>query len=144
MAMTSYLNVDLDIAGARDLAPLVRALGRRVIDLYTGRVGTRYHSHLELASLRTRDSADATITKFIALLDGLPPLARYLWRGASQRDFNIGIQGGVEPRAFELAVRPETLKAVARLGARIVVTVYAVEGPERRASRRRPRPSARP
>jgi hypothetical protein len=127
--MTCFLNVDLDVVAAQDLSPLVHALGPRVFDLHTGPAGTGYQTHLELASRRPGDppDAEAAIKAFVKLLASLPPRARRLWSSATQRDFNIGIQGGSEPRAFEFALQPATLKAVARLGARVVVTVYAVD-----------------
>jgi hypothetical protein len=137
---TTFLNVDLDVSGTEDLSPLVQALHPAIFELHTGRGRSGYETHLELASrasARTSD-ADATIKRFVKLLTVLPPRARGLWERARQRDFNIGIQGGSEPHAFELGLRPETLQAVARLGARIVVTVYAV-GPEYLDWRRRRR-----
>ena len=137
--LTCFLNVDLDIAAAQDLAPLVRALGPRAFDLHTGPAGAGYQTHLELNSRGTEKQrkADATIKRFVTLLAALPSREKRLWNHATQRDFNIGIQSGLEPRAFEFALRPETLKAVARLGARVVVTVYAVDAVPRRQARRR-------
>ena len=127
--MTSFLNVDLDIAGPDDLLPLVKALRPSIFELHTGPARRGYQTHLELASsgMRRTDTADLVIKRFVKRLAALPPRARRLWTRARQRDFNIGVQGGLAPHAFELDVKPETLRAVARLGARIVVTVYAVE-----------------
>ena len=61
------------------------------------------------------------------MLDQLAPHTKRLWDGATKRDFNIGIQGGTRPRAFVFALLPQTLAAVAHLGARVVMTVYAVD-----------------
>jgi hypothetical protein len=137
--LTCFLNVDLDLAAAQDLAPLVRELGPRAFDLHTGPGGAGYQTHLELNSrgAEKQRNADATIRQFVKLLATLPSREKRLWNDATQRDFNIGIQSGMEPRAFELALQPETLKAVARLGARVVVTVYAVDAVPRRQARRR-------
>ena len=125
--MTSFLNVDLDVAGREDLAPLAKALHPAIFELYTGRGRSGFETHLELASRSSArlSDADATISGFVALLTTLPPGARRLWNRARRRDFNIGIQSGTQPYAFELFLRPETLQAVARLRARVVVTVYA-------------------
>src|SRR5262249_2903410 len=117
-----FLNVDLDIEAAQDLSLLVHALGPSAFDLHTGPVGAGFETHLELAS--DAIDPDTAIKRFVELLDALPPRAKRLWNTATRKDFSIGIQGGTEPRVVELAVRPETLKAVARLGARVVVTVY--------------------
>lgn len=45
------------------------------------------------------------------------------------KQFNIGIQAAFKPRSFELQIGPDTLEGVARLGARVVVTVYAAQAP---------------
>src|SRR5262249_32154768 len=121
----------------------VKALAPRVFDLHTGRVGAGYQSHLELDSRGGEPrSAEAAIQRFLELLTVLAPASRRLWNTATQRDFNIGIQAGTGPPAFELALSPSTLKAVARLGARIVLTIYA-PGVSLPASRSRPSRSSR-
>ena len=123
--VTCFLNVDLDVFAPQDLTPFVRALGAKVFDLYTGPAGAGYQTHLELAT--HPQSAEAAIKEFVKLLCALPPSAKSLWRKATQRDFNIGIQGGTEPRALALALDAASLSSVARLGARIVMTIYAVD-----------------
>jgi len=134
---TSFLNVDLDVASTQDLSPLVTALGRNVFALFTGKMRGRYETHLELGA-QPRD-ADWAIRKFVRLLTALPPAARRRWDSARQRDFNIGIQAGIAPHAFELGLAPETLEAAARLGARIVITLYAAD-PDNALGKRRERP----
>ena len=116
----------------------MRALGRKVFDLYTGRGRTGYETHLELASRGGEPkSADDAITRFLRLLSALPPRDRARWNRATRRDFNIGIQGGTAPHAFEVALRPRTLEAVARVRARVVVTVYATDRARARPRGRR-------
>lgn len=71
-------------------------------------------------------NADATIRHLIALVDALPKAARLCWKEASSRTFDIGIQAGLGPRSFEdVKLREDTLKGVARLTARVLVTIYA-------------------
>src|SRR5688572_19255015 len=124
---TQFLNVDLDVFSRESLAPLVAALGERVFVLHEGRWGRRYSANVELAgNVHTKD-ADFLIKHLAALITKLPPSARRLWKRASAREFNIGIQGALKPRSFELRIKPETLAAAARLDARIVITVYAAE-----------------
>jgi len=132
---TCFLNVDLDVSAPQDLTPFVQALGSKVFDLHTGPAGAGYQTHLELAT--QPESAERGIKGFVKVLSALPAPARSLWKKATQRDFNIGIQGGTEPRAFELALEPETLKSVERLGARIVVTIYAVDAKHLQKQQRR-------
>jgi hypothetical protein len=124
---TQFLNVDLDIEAPFDLAPLVAALGDAVFELHSGIVGDRFETHLELAGESIQPgSADIAIGVFVRLLSQLTPDAKQLWDRATRRDFNIGIQGGRTPHAFEVALPRDVLAAVADLGARIVITVYAV------------------
>jgi RimJ/RimL family protein N-acetyltransferase len=107
------------------LAPFVEAMGKRVLNLYTGPLGEGFQAHLELSD--QPEDAETAIQGFIELLAHLTTDPKRWWDGATQRDFNIGIQGGAHPAEIELALRPETLAAVASLGARIVVTVYALD-----------------
>jgi hypothetical protein len=56
----------------------------------------------------------------------LPPLAKRCWRSASVRTFDVGIQGGLQPSVFEgVLLRPDSIKGIARVGGRLLVTVYA-------------------
>jgi hypothetical protein len=126
-AESRFLNVDLDIEAPYDLAPLVAALGAKVFDLHTGPVRDGFETHLELAGECIQPgSADLAIREFLRLLSHLAPNAKPLWERATRRDFNIGIQGGRTPHAFEVALPRDILVGVADLGARIVITVYAV------------------
>jgi len=122
---THFLNVDLDIFSQSDLQPLVDAFGKKVSVLFSGRVKRTHRAHLEVAKITK--TADATIRDFCTLIETLPKTARDLWNGANQRDFNIGVQGGMTPRASEFALSAEVLKAVHKVEARIVFMVYAPE-----------------
>jgi hypothetical protein len=92
---THFLNVDLDIYSSRDLQALVTALGQKVMVLYVGRIRRTHRAHLELA--KSTKTADATIRGFCALIEALPKVERHLWNAARVRDFNIGVQAGMQP-----------------------------------------------
>jgi len=126
---TCFLNVDLDIWSRTDLAPLVAAFGERVFVLYVGPEGRRHGAHLELAGSGIRGSADSLIQAFVALIRALPRSARLHWRTASLRSFNVGIQASTQPYSYELQLQPETLRAVAHIGAAVTFTVYAAPVP---------------
>lgn len=130
-ADAKYLNVDLDIYSRSDLQPLVNGFGNRVIALYVGRERRRYSAHLELAGFQ-RPSADATIRAFCTLIRALPKTERELWNGAKTREFSVGVQAGRQPLACDFRIEAQTIKAVAELGALIVLTVYGPEGTKRR------------
>ena len=120
---TEFLNVDLDIYASFDLQPLVNSLGKRVMVLYVGRQRRSYTAHLELA--RCAKSADSAIRGFCALIQALPRAERQLWKRARRRNFSIGIQAGEQPNSSDFAVEAMTVQSVARLGARIVLTIYS-------------------
>lgn len=128
---TTFLNVDLDVWAAYDLAPLVEALGPHVTDLFTGPAEVEegaYQAHLELGE-GERDpwNPDAAIQAFVRLIDALPPSTKRLWDEANRRTFDVGIQAGLTPRAYQCSLRPDTLAAVSRLNANVALTVYAVD-----------------
>jgi hypothetical protein len=125
VSITEFLNVDLDIYASYDLQPLVDALGRKVMALYVGRQRRSYAAHLELAGIPR--SPDAAIRRLCAAVQALPRRERQLWSRARRRDFSIGVQAGEQPHARDFTLDAPTVELVARLGARIVVTVYSPE-----------------
>ena len=122
---TSFLNVDLDIWSRTSLHPLVNAFGKRVIVLSVGKEGRRYGAHLEL-SAGTNDP-DRLLRRFVKQVQQLPRSAKVLWNGARVREFNVGVQAGRQPHAFELRLEPETVRAVASVKAQIGFTVYGTD-----------------
>lgn len=131
---TEFLNVDLEVFSGESLAPLVKGLGRSFFLLHEGRWGRKYAAILELqGSHYGKKKADLIIRRMVVLLKKMPRSVRHLWKGAQVRQFNIGIQAALKPHAFELQVGQDTLQSVARLGASIVITVYAAETPKPKA-----------
>lgn len=145
---TSFITVDLDVFSKTRLRALAEALGDSVIVLHEGRWGSRYSAHFELSNSWNL-TADQEIQAFIRLLQTIPPSARRLWDRAQSRVFNIGVQAGLTPHAYELRVGPTTLAAVAALHGTIVLTTYAPGSrplptptrPSPRASKKRGRPT---
>jgi hypothetical protein len=120
---TRFLNVDVDAWSESKLQPLVAAFGKRILVHYVGAERRQQSAHFALASAHGKD-ADAIIRRLVALIEALPRPARQLWNRARRRDFNIGIQAGIEPYCHELALQNATLALVAGVGGRIVVTTY--------------------
>lgn len=146
---TEFLNVDLEVFSRESLAPFVKGLGRSVHVLHEGRWSRGFAACVELWASGCGQSAEAIIGRMVRLLSKMPREAKLLWNGAQVRQFNVGIQAASKPQSFELRLRQETLKAVATLGARLVVTVYAAgaqaavpEAPKGRKPRRRTRGAA--
>jgi hypothetical protein len=122
---TQYRNVDLDVYGKVPLDGFVQALGDEAVVLYVGGGRRKYEAHVELGSSHMAMSADETIIGLIGLIRGLPRVHRKIWDSAKRREFNVGIDAGLEPHSFELRLRQQTLKAIADVGAVLVITVYA-------------------
>ena len=125
MSATHYLNVDLEIYSKRDLQPLVKCLGRKVFTLYIGREYGNFCVKLEVA--KNIKTADAAIRTFCALIESLPKPERALWNTATVQSFSIGIQAGTHPNPCDFTIQPKMVEAVSRLGAQIVLTIYAPE-----------------
>jgi len=120
---TEYLNVDLDVIARHDLQPFVAALGRAVTVLYVGpHLGRDYLASLEVAGVTK--SPEKTITRLVSLIRGLRPDIRRLWKNATVRDLDVGIQAGRDAGTFRLPLSSTILRAAADIDARLVVTVY--------------------
>jgi hypothetical protein len=124
---TTLLNVDLDIWSRSPLERLVAGFGRRVVALHVGKEGRRYAARLELARDDPARGPDQLIRDFVNLIRRLPPKARTSWNRAQRRDFNIGIQAAGKPFSYAAPLDSSTVRAVAAVNARIVVTVYGAE-----------------
>lgn len=128
---TRFANVDLDIHSQIDLQPLVDALGKRIIELYVGRVRRTYEAHLELASGRNQ-TPTSIIIGLCKLIEALPPAKRKLWDSAKKKSFDIGISAPTRGTHFWGAVSPRAVRAAAEVGAQIAITVYGPMNPAKR------------
>jgi hypothetical protein len=125
---TRFLNVDLDVWSKTPLDELATGFGRHAI-VHVGREGRRYGAHLELIGSGTGSarSCARTLRRFADAITRLPPAARRAWKGATLRQFNIGVQSAAEPHSYELALPTDVLRDIAKLDARVVLTVYACQ-----------------
>lgn len=122
---THYVNVDLDVFARTRLDGFVQALGNKAFVLHVGGAERKYEAHIELASSHVDMSADDTIVGLVSLIRGLPPIHRKTWDSAQRREFNIGIEAGLEPHGFEFRLRERTWSAIKDVGGVVVFTVYA-------------------
>ena len=120
---TSFLNVDLELRSASDLAPLVKALTRSTLPLHVGRLRRSYRARLCLR--RQPKSPSDAIQGFIRAVSKLSPNHKTAWKRASLREFDVGIQAGLEPRLSEWALDALTLRQVAVLGGQVRLTLYS-------------------
>jgi hypothetical protein len=121
-ALTSFLNVDLDIWSRSPLAPLVEAFGKGVVVLRAGEENGRHAAHLEHAASGSDSDIDVAIQRLVRLVERLPPAMRRVWNRAQGREFNVGIQGGMKPHASEFRIERKTIEA--RIDASLALTVY--------------------
>lgn len=140
---THYLNVDLDVWSRTLLEPLAKALQPRLSVLYVGGERRRHEAHFELPGGPPERDAEKTVLGLTRVVERLPPVAQRLWRQATVREFNVGVQAAAEPYAFELRLSANAVEAAARVGAAMVFTVYApqpakaLRRPERRSVARK-------
>lgn len=119
-----YLNVDLEVRSRRDLKPLIDALFPQLDTLYVGRIRKAHFASFEISTLR--NSPDSAITEMVRALSKLPEAARRLWDQADDRVFDIGFEQLKGGQRIIWGLRQKTLHEVARLGARIAVSMYPV------------------
>jgi hypothetical protein len=122
-----YLNVDLDIRSKTDLGPVLKDMGRRVIVMHSGPIGSRHLLAVETA--RTYKNPDATIHALCDIVENLSRAARRLWN-AAEKQFDIGYEILPELTAARFTLRPDSLLRVTRLGASLAVTHYVRNGAE--------------
>jgi hypothetical protein len=118
------LNVDLEVQSQHDLQPLIDGLepGAFALERPPGR------ACFELLSSATRpDDPEPLILEFVRLVRGLSPPGRVAWDRASGRVLDIGFQSALEPFQATYRFSPETMGAVAEIGAALAVTIYAPE-----------------
>ena len=123
-ARTHFLNVDLDLVSDQDLRPLAEAL--EACGAYRLRLGRdaagRHVASFELDT--PGRTLDRTLRRFVRVIRLLPPEARAVWDGATERVFNAGFEVGPRPRAWATGVAPHTLQRLAGIGAGLALTLY--------------------
>jgi hypothetical protein len=117
----TFLNIDIDVRSRRSLASLAAAVpwaGQPLQD-----------SHwLVWSAHASAPTADATARVLVRQINAPPPAARRAWDLATTRTFDIGVRGGMGPRAFEeVTLTHKTLALIAAIRARIQMTVYPPE-----------------
>ena len=122
-----FLNVDLEVRGRDDLTWLVTEFGGDVDNLYCGEAQGHFLATFECS--RVRGDPDSVVGYFCNLVDNLPTDARLAWDGLLARVFNIGFDGGIGQTCYQSELRPETIAAVARIGASLQITIYPAAMP---------------
>ena len=121
---TEFVNVDLDLKSTAKLSPLLEVWSDRVSRLYApDKDGRKHWLRFEVSG--KADDPEDTILEFCRLVRQLRGAGRAAWQKASSREFDIGIQAGLEPHAAEWVLSRKVLDVVHRVGAHIRLTVYS-------------------
>ena len=121
---THFLNVDLDVESREPLDVLVEALGKKVCVRFVGSIGPRKYAAYVSLSRSYDKTADQLTRTLCELVLRLPKPARALWNRARSRRFDVGIEGGHQPRSHAVHLEPPTIALVASVGGSIVITTY--------------------
>jgi hypothetical protein len=117
---------------------LIEAWSDRVSDLYTPAKDGRKH-WLRLGLHSQRADPERGILEFCRLVRRLRGAARAAWQKASSKEFDIGIQAGMERRSAEWVLSRGVIDAIHGVGGHIRVTVYSpltlIEEDQRRRRR---------
>ncbi len=126
---TSFLKVDHDDEAPEPIGPHTQAHSSIAYALHEDHSERGGCARYELSDPDPDTQADpsAIIRQFCDALTALPEPARRLWQKATTRDFNLGFASGLTPHWSQWPIDADTVSKVAALGARIVVTVYAVD-----------------
>ena len=119
---TEFLNVDLHLKCVTNLEAVCEAFGRSVMVLHRDRLGRKHWVVLELA--RAPKTPTEAIRRFATLATRLRGRAKAAWT-VSEKELDIGIQGGLSPNPAEWVIEAKAVTEAARIGARLRVTVYS-------------------
>jgi hypothetical protein len=122
---THFLNVDLDLEGDEDLAPLIASFEEAAFTLHDEASNGTHRATLELLTDPT--DALAGIRSFITAVEALPESTRAIWDRLGSRRLDVGVQAGDGP-AFRAVLPASLLAELARHGLALAVTVYAAVG----------------
>jgi hypothetical protein len=120
-----FINVDLDVTSADDLAPLIEALEPHTYSFER----PPGQASFEINEPSPTDP-EVVILELIRLVTSLPPAARRAWDAASKRVFDIGLQSGRHPFHRSYSIGIGTLREAIDIGAEIAITLYALDPTE--------------
>jgi hypothetical protein len=108
-----------------------------VFQLHLLKLGRKHWLALELGP--QPPDPESGILEFCRMVRRLRGAARAAWENASSREFDIGIQAGLEHRSAEWVLSRKVMEAVHGVGGHVRVTVYSplalIEEEQRRLGR---------
>lgn len=128
MPILRYLNVDLDIVSKVEPAKLLKALGGRVCVLYSGKTRGQWLTCLEQS--RYYRTPGKALAGWIRLLEKMPAAAKRELKNSKMKTFDAGFDVAAGSKCHRLALGEDELRALAKWGARHVVTLYEADTTE--------------
>ncbi len=125
-----YINIELEVRAHTDLHPLLQALGDRFSMNYCGALESGLHllaGALAGSELSDEVSPDATANGLCELIEKLPIASRKLWDSAEDRVFDVGFDANAEPGYGVNLFSPTTLARMAKINARLAVSIYTYD-----------------
>jgi hypothetical protein len=117
------LEAELELVAQGSLQSLLEHMGGSVNPLRNSFEDGVHTLWLEL--IPSGSSLDGAIARYAAIVDELPPGLRLVWDSCADRCVNLGLQAGSRPHAFPLMASRDSIAALARLGLRLQITLYA-------------------
>src|SRR5450432_3357145 len=110
-----FLNVDLEVRGREDLQWLIAEFGEDVVNLHHGQAQGHFLATFEAGVVH--GDPDSLVGYFCNLVDNLPAELRQKWEGLFSKVFDVGYDSGYGSTSWQSDLRPETVAAVAKIGA---------------------------
>ncbi|MGB6564857.1 MAG: hypothetical protein WBE69_19815 [Candidatus Binataceae bacterium] len=123
MAVTEFLNVDLDLSTEGDIEELLRYLGPSML------VMNQTANKLSIELRESHSTVDQTITNLAELISQLPAEGKEMWNRCDLRAFNVGIQAGDEPHQQYFTISSRAVAMLASIGSEVTFTVYVSAKP---------------
>jgi len=115
-----FLNIDIDMRGGARLSRLASLLSDTLF------VAHESDGAVALNLRQSYSHLDAALSAVIGAIEIFETEARAIWDECREKCFNIGVKCGSE-HSFVLDIDPHYVSRIAKLGARIQVTMYGRE-----------------
>jgi hypothetical protein len=129
---TTRLGTELELVAGFDLRPLLEHFGSRVDVIRDSSEGDTRTAWLDLAL--ENDTVDEAVAHYVAIVDEMLAPVRALWDACADRCLNTGVRSGRHPSAMPLELHARTVAGAARIGVRLVFTIYALDDRAAQAS----------
>jgi len=130
-----FLNIELEVISRSDLSGLAKGLGNNFLPNFCGRPETHgdyllsgnvFLEHWDYQENGIPD-ANQIALGLCDLVEKLGSSEILIWNGAKDRVFDIGLETNPNSEVGLEMLEPATMARIAKLGARLAVSVYAIK-----------------